>query len=41
MKVLYPPGIEWTIKDGYVYHAPTMARDVREIVAKAKSTGTH
>jgi cytosine/adenosine deaminase-related metal-dependent hydrolase len=37
MKVLYPPGVEWTIKDGYTYHAPTLAKEVREMVAKAKS----
>ncbi len=29
-------GIEWTIKDGIPYHAPTLAREVREIVGKAK-----
>jgi cytosine/adenosine deaminase-related metal-dependent hydrolase len=45
MKVLYPPasagqktGVEWTIKDGYVYHAPTLAKEVREMVAKAKAS---
>jgi cytosine/adenosine deaminase-related metal-dependent hydrolase len=37
MKVLYPPGVEWTIKDGYCYHAPTMAKEVREMVAKARA----
>jgi N-acyl-D-aspartate/D-glutamate deacylase len=44
MKVLYPQaepgqttGVEWTIKDGYVYHAPTLAKEVREMVAKAKA----
>lgn len=44
MKVLYPAleaaqntGVEWTIKDGYVYHAPTLAKEVREIVAKARA----
>ena len=43
MKVLYPQaepgqttGVEWTIKDGYVYHAPTLAKEVREMVAKAR-----
>jgi imidazolonepropionase-like amidohydrolase len=29
-------GIEWTIKDGIPYHAPTLAQEVREIVGKAK-----
>jgi imidazolonepropionase-like amidohydrolase len=40
MKVLYPStdgvGIEWTIKDGIAYHAPTLAADVRDIVKKAR-----
>jgi hypothetical protein len=30
-------GIEWTIKDGYLYHAPTLLGEVREIVAEAKA----
>ena len=45
MKVLYPrvaggpqTGVEWTIKDGYVYHAPTLAKEVREMVAKARGS---
>jgi cytosine/adenosine deaminase-related metal-dependent hydrolase len=29
-------GVEWTIKDGIVYHAPTLFADVREIVARAR-----
>jgi imidazolonepropionase-like amidohydrolase len=29
-------GVEWTIKDGIPYYAPDLARDVREIVGKAK-----
>jgi imidazolonepropionase-like amidohydrolase len=45
MKVLYPAldgkpgskGVEWTIKDGIPYHAPTLAAEVREIVKKARS----
>jgi len=32
-------GIEWTIKDGFCYHAPTLAKEVREMVAKAKKAG--
>lgn len=37
-KILYPSsgGIEWTIKDGIPYHAPTLAAEVREIVRKAR-----
>ena len=30
-------GIEWTIKDGIPYHVPTLMRDVREMVARARS----
>jgi len=30
-------GVEWTIKDGIPYHAPTMLADVKEIVAKARA----
>ena len=40
MKVLYPvegAGVEWTIKDGIPYHAPTLAAEVREMVKKARS----
>ncbi len=29
-------GIEWTVKDGIPYHAPTLAKEVREIVLKSK-----
>lgn len=38
-KILYPPnrGIEWTIKDGIPYHAPTVAAEVRGIVQKARA----
>jgi len=35
-KVVHTGGVEWTIKDGIPYHAPTLAAEVREIVAKAK-----
>jgi len=42
IKVLYPytegAGIEWTIKDGITYHAPTLAADVRDIVKKARDS---
>jgi imidazolonepropionase-like amidohydrolase len=30
-------GIEWTIKDGIPYHVPTLMREVREMVAKARA----
>jgi hypothetical protein len=29
-------GIEWTIKDGIPYHAPALAREVREMVKEAR-----
>lgn len=39
-KMLYPTAgrIEWTIKDGIPYHAPTLAADVRQLVAKARES---
>ena len=41
LKVLYPGGrsggVEWTIKDGIPYHGPTLMREVRQIVAKARA----
>jgi len=39
-KALYPPGIEWTVKGGIAYHAPTLMSDVKEMVAKARAA-TH
>ncbi len=30
-------GVEWTIKDGIPYHGPTLLREVKEIVAKARA----
>jgi len=30
-------GIEWTIKDGIPYHVPTLMKDVKEMVAKARA----
>ena len=35
-KVFKTGGIEWTIKDGIPFHAPTLAKEVREMVAKAR-----
>jgi hypothetical protein len=29
-------GVKWTIKDGFVYHAPTMLEDVKKIVSSAE-----
>ncbi len=39
-KQVHGGGVEWTIKDGYCYHAPTLAAEVREIVAKARTART-
>ena len=30
-------GIEWTIKDGIPYHGPTLMKEVKEMVAKARA----
>lgn len=30
-------GVEWTIKDGIVYHAPSLLEDVKKMVAEARS----
>jgi cytosine/adenosine deaminase-related metal-dependent hydrolase len=38
-KAVHTGGIEWTIKDGIPYHGPTLLREVKEIVAKARAVG--
>jgi hypothetical protein len=30
-------GIEWTIKDGIPYHAPTLMKEIKDMVAKARA----
>ncbi len=35
-KVVRGGGVEWTIKDGIPYHGPTLLREVRDMVAKAR-----
>ncbi len=35
-KLITRGGVKWTIKDGFVYHAPTMLEDVKTIVTQAK-----
>ena len=35
-KLIQRGGIKWTIKDGIIYHGPTMLEDVKKIVDKAK-----
>ncbi len=36
-KVNKSGGVEWTVKDGVAFHAPTLAGEVREMVAKARA----
>jgi imidazolonepropionase-like amidohydrolase len=36
-KPVHGGAVEWTIKDGIPYHAPTMLNDVKEMVAKARA----
>ena len=35
-KIVRTGGVEWTIRDGFTYHGPTLLREVRDIVAKAR-----
>jgi imidazolonepropionase-like amidohydrolase len=35
-KTVHTGGVEWTIKDGIPYHAPTLMARVKEIVAQAR-----
>ncbi len=34
-------GIEWTIKDGIPYHVPTIMKEVKDMVAKARAERAH
>jgi len=34
-------GIEWTIKDGIPYHVPTLMREVKEMVSRARTQRVH
>jgi imidazolonepropionase-like amidohydrolase len=36
-KAVHTGGVEWTIKDGIPYHGPTLLREVKEIVAAART----
>ncbi len=36
-KMVQRGGVQWTIKDGFVYHSPTMLEDVKNIVKQARS----
>lgn len=35
-KIVHRGGVQWTIKDGLVYHGPTLLDDVKKIVAGAR-----
>ena len=37
-QAVHTGGVEWTIKDGIPYHGPTLLREVKEMVAKARAT---
>ena len=37
MKVVRGGGIEWTIKDGIPYHVPTLMKEVKDMVEKARA----
>jgi imidazolonepropionase-like amidohydrolase len=37
LKALYPPGIEWTVKDGIPYHAPALLNEIQAMVEKARA----
>ena len=36
-KTVHGGGIEWTIKDGIPYHVPTLMKEIKEMVAKART----
>ena len=36
-KTVHTGGVEWTIKDGIPYHGPTLMKEVKEMVTKARS----
>lgn len=38
-KTVKTGGIEWTIRDGVPFHAPTLAKEIRDLVAAAKRAG--
>jgi hypothetical protein len=37
VSLVHGGGIEWTIKDGIPYHVPTLMREVKEMVVKARA----
>jgi cytosine/adenosine deaminase-related metal-dependent hydrolase len=36
-RVAHTGGVEWTIKDGIPYHAPTLLAEIKQMVAKART----
>jgi imidazolonepropionase-like amidohydrolase len=36
-KSVHTGGVEWTIKDGIPYHGPTLMKEIKEMVAKARA----
>lgn len=36
-KAVHTGGVEWTIKDGIPYHGPTLLREVKDLVARARA----
>ena len=36
-KAVHTGGVEWTVKDGIPYHGPTLLREVKEMVARART----
>lgn len=37
IKQVHGGGIEWTLKDGVPYHVPTLLKEVKDMVAKARA----
>jgi imidazolonepropionase-like amidohydrolase len=40
VKQVHGGGIEWTIKDGIPYHVPTLVKEIKEMVTKARAAGS-
>ena len=36
-KTVHTGGVEWTIKDGIPYHGPTLMKEIKEMVTKARA----
>ena len=39
-KTVHTGGVEWTIKDGIPYHGPTLMKEIKEMVTKARTERT-